>query len=266
MTFRRRACHPPFTLNRCLLPVVSLLRVVAGALVIVGSALGTLLLLLLLLPWRLARIRVAGLYGRVVGRVLTAVAGVTPRVKDAHRLGGSMPAVYVANHASTLDVPLCIWMCPAGACGVVKRELLRVPFFGWIYFLSGHLWIDRANRRSAVAALSGLTALVKRHGLGVWIMPEGTRSKDGRLLPLKKGFVHIAIAAGLPVVPVVIHGAHRVWKKDTLLAIRPSTVDIEVLEPIDTSDWREETAEAHARAVHAVFASRLREDQQPLAG
>ena len=93
-------------------------------------------------------------------------------------------------------------------------------------------------------------------------MPEGTRSKDGRLKPFKKGFVHMAIATGFPVVPVVVHGAHKNWEKGTF-AFKPMTLDIEILPPIDTRGWKEETAGEHADQVHAVFAGALRDDQKP---
>jgi 1-acyl-sn-glycerol-3-phosphate acyltransferase len=125
-----------------------------------------------------------------------------------------------------------------------------------------HLLIDRFNKERAVEMLKETAALVKKHRLGIWILPEGTRSKDGRLLAFKKGFVHLAIASGIPVVPVIVHGAHKNWEKGTFRFV-PMTIDIEVLPPIDTSGWKEETAAEHADAVHALFAERLRDDQKP---
>jgi 1-acyl-sn-glycerol-3-phosphate acyltransferase len=94
-------------------------------------------------------------------------------------------------------------------------------------------------------------------------MPEGTRSKDGRLLAFKKGFVHLAVATGFPVVPVVVHGAHKAWRNGSLLEFVPMPMDIEILPPIDTTSWTEETAADHALAVHDLFVAHLREDQRP---
>jgi 1-acyl-sn-glycerol-3-phosphate acyltransferase len=107
-------------------------------------------------------------------------------------------------------------------------------------------------------------AFMKGKKLGIWIMPEGTRSKDGRLLPFKKGFVHFAIAAGLPVVPVVFHGAHKNWPLGPL-NFTPMELRIDVLPPIDTSRWKEETAADHAAQVRDVVVAALGEDQKPLA-
>lgn len=216
-----------------------------------------------LLPWRVLRIKLCNAYGKVIGWSISRLAGARPRVSGRERLDGSMPAIYVANHTSTLDLFLSIWLCPFGGCGVMKKELLRVPVFGQLAALSGHLMIDRFNRDRAVEQLRETAALVKRHRLGIWIMPEGTRSKDGRLLPFKKGFVHLAIATGLPVVPVIFHGAHHTWRLGSW-KLRAGELPVFVLPPIDTSGWREETAGEHAAEVHALFARSLPEDQRPL--
>lgn len=244
--------------------LTSFLRLAFGFVAVAVWSTLIIVVLLLLIPWRVARIKVCNFYGKTIGRTIVAVAGVTPVIANRERLDGSMPAIYVANHTSTLDAFLGIWMCPYGGCGVLKKEVARIPFFGQLAVLSGHLLIDRFNKDKAVEALRDTAALVKQHRLGIWIMPEGTRSRDGRLLPFKKGFVHLALATGLPVVPVIVHGAHKNWEKGKY-RLNPMQLEIEVLEPIDTSGWREETAGAHAEAVHEVFVQRLREDQLPLA-
>lgn len=218
-----------------------------------------------LLPWRVARIKLHNLYGKIVGRLVVFLVGVRPEVRGGERLDGSMPAIYVANHASNLDFFLCVWMCPYGGCGVVKKEFVYLPFCGWLYLLSGHLRISRGDRARAIVALQDTGRLVKRHRLGVWIMPEGSRSRDGRLQPFKKGFVHMAIATGLPVVPVVLHDAHLHWPRHSVVPIRSGTVTIDVLPAIDTSGWREETADDHARLVHDQMVAVLAPAQRPAA-
>ncbi len=243
----------------------SLFRFLLGGLVLAVGSLLVIVVLLLLLPFRVARIKVSNFYGKTVGRSITFLAGVTPKVDHRDRIDGAMPAIYVSNHTSTLDAFIGIWLCPYGGCGVLKKEVVRVPFFGWLALLSGHLLIDRFNKERAVEALKDTATLVKKNRLGIWIMPEGTRSRDGRLQPFKKGFVHMAIATGFPVVPVIVHGAHKNWEKGTFRFV-PMTIDIEVLPPIDTSKWTEATAGAHADEVHALFAGELRDDQKPLAG
>jgi 1-acyl-sn-glycerol-3-phosphate acyltransferase len=242
----------------------SVLRLLVGFVFVATASLITVVLLIPLLPWRITRIKLCNVYGKVVGRTITAIAGVKPRFAHRERLDGSMPAIYVMNHTSALDAFLGIWMCPIGGCGVFKKQIAFVPFFGQIAWMSGHLLLDRGNHQRAVESLRVTGELMKKHRLGVWIMPEGTRSKDGRLLPFKKGFVHIALATGFPVVPVIVHGAHHNWKNGSFLEYTPMDMDIEILEPIDTSTWKESTAGEHAAFVHDLVASRLRDDQKPL--
>lgn len=243
--------------------LISTLRLVIGFLWVALTVIPWFAVGLLLLPWRHLRIKLCNYYGKLVGYTVTRIAGVRPIVHHKERLNGSFPAIYVANHTSTQDAFLSIWLCPVGGCGVVKKETLRIPFFGQLYWLSGHLWLDRADRGQAIGAMREAAEVVRRYKLGIWIMPEGTRSRDGRLLPFKKGFVHMAIATGLPVVPVVMHGIHHNWEKGTY-TLRPITAEIEVLPPIDTSTWTAENAQAHAEQVHAVFAAALRDEQKPL--
>lgn len=246
--------------------VVNLLRFVAGFLVIMVMTLVVMVAVTLLLPFRVARIYVCNWWGHVVGRSIVFLAGVTPKVAGRERLKGSMPAIYVMNHASTLDAFSGIWMCPYGGCGVFKKEIVKVPFYGQLAWMSGHLLLDRANTGKAVETLKNMADFMRKHRLGIWIFPEGTRSRDGRLLPFKKGFVHMAVATGFPVVPVIVHGAHKNWEKGSLLDFRPMTMDVEVLPAIDTSGWKEETAVEHVQEVHAVFVKTLRDDQKPLPG
>lgn len=239
-----------------------MLRLSIGFVFVSVTAVITCIIAIPLLPSRPMRIKLCNYYGKLVGYVVTRIAAVTPRVNHRERLNDSAPAVYIANHTSTLDAFISIWLCPIGGCGIMKKEVLRIPFFGQLYRLSGHLVLDRAKPQEAIAMLAGLAEIVKRHHLSIWIMPEGTRSRDGRLLPFKKGFVHLAIATGLPVVPVVIHGANKNWQKGTF-RFRKMDMTIDVLEPIDTKGWTAENAEAHALEVHDLVAAALGAEQQP---
>lgn len=208
-----------------------------------------------LLPSRVARIKLTNFLGHVTGRAITYLAGAAPEFKNRERISDNFPAIYVMNHTSTLDIFLAIWLCPTGGCGVTKKEVARVPFLGQLYQLSGHLMLDRGDRTQSVGALTEVAELMKKHRLGCWILPEGTRSHDGMLKPFKSGFVHLAIATKLPVIPVVVHGANRVWPKKG--GLRQGKLPIEVLEPIDTTTWTAETSRDHAQMVHDLMAQAL---------
>lgn len=253
----------PRTDTRPLHPINAWIRFTAGFTVVVLATIPTLVLALPLLPWRRLRVRLGNVYGKTIGWSATWLAGTRPIIHNRERLDPERPAIYLANHASVLDVYLGTWMCPVGGVGAAKKEMAYVPFFGWVFFLTGHLLLDRSNRANAIAALAKVGALVRKHRMSVWIWPEGTRSYDGRLLPFKKGFAHLVIATGLPIVPVIIRGTHRRWPNRTY-KLYPGPLHIDVLEPIDTSHWTVENIDQHIAETRAVFIEHLEPDQRPL--
>ncbi len=247
-----------------LLALSSAARFVFGFLLVAVASTITMAIAVLLLPWRILRIKLCNYYGKIIGYSIVKIAGVNLVVRNMDRINQAHPAIYVANHASTLDAFLSIWMCPIGGSGVMKKQVYKIPFFGQLYMLSGHLALNREDKSKAIAGIEDIVDVVKRHRISIWIMPEGTRSRDGRLLPFKLGFVHMAIGTGLPIVPVVIHGAHKTWVKGTNY-VEPTAIEIDVLEPVPTTNWRAETARQHAQDIHQIFVDHLREDQKPLA-
>jgi 1-acyl-sn-glycerol-3-phosphate acyltransferase len=215
-------------------------------------------------PSRRIRIRLCNVFGHIAGRVVLFLAGasVPPGLKD--RINPLHPAIYVSNHTATIDIFLGVWLGPMGTVGMAKKEVVWYPFFGQLYAISGHPIIDRQNHQNALAAFKDAADLVKRDpGIGIWIWPEGTRSSDGRLRPFKKGFAHLALATGLPIVPVVVSGAHRSWRKNSLV-LSPTKLGVQILDPIPTKDWKLETLDAHVAEVWARFAEALPDDQKPL--
>lgn len=213
-------------------------------------------LMILALPFRTLRVRIGNFCGKMIGPVVSWLIGAKIINPDSEKLNSSKPAIFVSNHASALDVFIGMALCPYGGCGVGKKEILKIPFFGLAYWLAGHLLIDRGNNAKAVASMKKLSDFVKAKGLSIWIWPEGTRSLDGKLIPFKKGFVHLALATGLPVVPVIVHGAHKVWPAKTM-QFYPGEIKIEVLDPIKTNDWNRETVDKHVEEVRNFMAKAL---------
>ena len=104
--------------------------------------------------------------------------------------------------------------------------------------------------------MTEMSEFVKKNNLSIWIWPEGTRSMDGKLIPFKKGFVHLALATGLPVVPVVLHGAHNVWPAKTM-QFYPGEVRVDVMNPIQTDTWAKETINEHLEEVKGLMTKAL---------
>jgi 1-acyl-sn-glycerol-3-phosphate acyltransferase len=223
-----------------------------------------LVVLFLFLPSRAARIRVGNVYGTFAGKGCAWLTGSRFVIRGEEHADGKRPCIYIANHASVIDIFLGIWLSPTGTCGVGKKEIIWYPFFGQFFWLSGHLRIDRGNRASAVEALKDLAAFVKKHGLSIFVWPEGTRSKDGRLKPFKKGPFHLALATGLPVVPMIMTHTNKAWETRAF-RLRRTNIEVTFLPPIDTTGWTKENLDENIKKVERVMAHALPEDQQPLA-
>lgn len=241
-----------------------IIRLSLGISWVLGTASILVLMLLFLLPWRGARIRLCNHYGRLMSPVVLWVVRARVQIIGKEHLVDAPPAIYVSNHTSMTDIFIGMWVCPVGGVGIAKKEVAKIPFFGWAYRLSGHLLIDRQNRDRAIAGMKETGQVVRDLGMSIWMWPEGTRSKDGRLRSLKKGVVHLAIATGLPVVPVVVCGAHKNWPLKEMTSFYLTDIPIYVLPPIDTSGWTVETMDEHLLEVRDVMSARLPDDQKPL--
>lgn len=237
-----------------------LLRIGLGAAGVVVITIPYSLACVVLLPWRMLRVRLGNVAGAAVGRWVYFVAGLSHEVRGP-ATDLLAPALFVQNHTGSLDLFLAMQVCPRPCSGTVKREILRIPFIGLAYSLSGHLLLDRSDRERSIRSMDAIVDLVRNHELSVWILPEGTRSPDGRLQPFKKGFAHIALATRLPIVPVVVHNGHRHWRRG--LEVRPGCIHVDVLPPIPTDDWTPERLPEHIKALEDVFADALGEHQRP---
>lgn len=244
--------------------IVGAIRLSLGICWVLGTASILVVLLLILLPWRGARIRLCNHYGRFMSPVVLWIVRARVEIIGKEHLIDAPPAIYVSNHTSMTDIFIGMWVCPVGGVGIAKKEVAKVPFFGWAYRLSGHLLIDRQNRDKAIAGMQETGQVVRDLGMSIWMWPEGTRSKDGRLRKLKKGVVHLAIATGLPVVPVVVSGAHKNWPLKDMVNFHLTDIPIHVLPPIDTSGWAVETMDEHLDQVYQTMAAQLPADQKPL--
>jgi len=219
-------------------------------------------LCIILLPFRRARIVVTNIAGTLIGRPLVWLAGCPVHVEGRENADGRKSVIIVGNHTSILDAFTSIWLVPRGTVGIAKKEILYYPFYGQLWYLSGHLIIDRSNRASSVGALKKLAGFMKRKRLSVLLWPEGTRSADGRLRSFKKGFAHLELQTGLPVVPMVTTGAHKAWEKGKL-GFKPVPIRIKFLPAIDTSGWTLEGLEQHIEEVRQAFIDALPPEQRP---
>jgi 1-acyl-sn-glycerol-3-phosphate acyltransferase len=138
--------------------------------------------------------------------------------------------VICANHGSNADI-FCLSFVRGQLRYLAKRSLLRVPVFGWIMAMSGHVPIERGDRQSAEDALTRCREWLDR-GLSVLFFPEGTRSETGEVGPFKMGAFKLAVDAGVPVLPIAIVGTQEALPKHGWEMREHADVRIRVLEPI----------------------------------
>jgi putative phosphoserine phosphatase/1-acylglycerol-3-phosphate O-acyltransferase len=175
--------------------------------------------------------------------IALALAGVQLRVSGEEHLWTLRPAVFVFNHQSSMDVPIVANLVRRDLTAVAKKEASRDPRFAILGHVARVAYVDRGNSQQARAALAPAVDRL-REGISLAIAPEGTRSVTPRLGRFRKGAFHVAMQAGVPIVPIVIRNAGDVMWRGSLL-VRPGTVDVTVLPPIPTRDWRVEDLPGH---------------------
>ena len=141
--------------------------------------------------------------------------------------------IFMSNHESALDIVLGLAAIPFNIVFLAKKELFRVPIFGWAMNSAGMIKIDRQNPEIAKRSVAGAVETLKHSSFSTLIYPEGTRSNGKELLPFKKGGFILAIRTQLPVVPITILGAGNVLPKGTL-AIKKSHIKIIIDVPLET--------------------------------
>lgn len=158
--------------------------------------------------------------------------GLWIRVHGREHLERSQPRMYVANHSSFLDPPCMALVVPGRSRFLLKRELLSMPFVGWYAKMARHFLIDRTDPRQAKALQERALDQIRTRRHVPIIFPEGTRSADGRLAPLKAGAFDLALKAGIDVQPIWIEGAYRRMPRDALYPRRGGLIHIYVGPPI----------------------------------
>jgi putative phosphoserine phosphatase/1-acylglycerol-3-phosphate O-acyltransferase len=196
--------------------------------------------------------------GAVWGDLATSLAGIDLRVEGEEHLWSHRPAVFIFNHQSGLDAVLMIKLIRRDVTGIGKMELKKNPIFGPMFTAAGVVFIDRGNSAKAIEALKPAVDALKE-GRSLVIAPEGTRSLTPRLGRFKKGAFHLAMQAGVPIVPVVFRNVLDAFPKDATI-VRPATIEAVVLPPVETTDWTvealdEEIAEIRNRYLEVLHQS-----------
>lgn len=193
---------------------------------------------------------------RTWARSLCLSSGVNVVVHGAEHISTGAGTVYASNHVSWYDIFALASVLPRYTF-VAKAELRKIPIFGWGAEGAGVVFLARENRKSAFASYETVARKIEQ-GLNVVVYPEGTRGASYALRPFKKGPFVLAIAAGAPVVPVVVHGSREVMAKGSF-RVRGGTVHIHLLEPVPTTGYDYEHRHELMRTVWGRMDAVMRE-------
>jgi 1-acyl-sn-glycerol-3-phosphate acyltransferase len=191
-------------------------------------------------------------------RGITRLAGVEIEVETCVPLDPDRPYVFMSNHLSTVDIWAAFVAIPIPVRMIAKKQLGRIPLFGWAMRAGRFIFIDRQNPAAARRSIERAKERI-HDGTSVLIFPEGTRSRDGKLGAFKKGGFHLAIDAGVPIVPVAMQGTRELMPRGSLL-LRPGRVRVIVGAPIPTEGLTAEDRDALLDRVRAAIAEMLGPD------
>jgi len=187
---------------------------------------------------------------------LLTQAGIDLDVKGREHISPGEPYLVMSNHQSHYDIPVLFQALRIPLRMVAKKEIFRIPFMAGAMRAAGFIEIDRQNRSSAIKSLRA-----GRERLGdvvsLWIAPEGTRSRTGHLGPFKKGGFHLALDAGLQILPVAIDGTRFALPAGGLSVRRGATAHVTVAQPIDPRSYGVERIGELVTAVRQAIAAGL---------
>lgn len=199
--------------------------------------------------------------------------GTKYEVRNGEHLVSDKPFVLVSNHQSSLDVIALMRFLPDRCTVLAKKELLYAGTFGIAAWLSGIIFVDRLNRDKSRETMNNTARMLHEKNIKLWIYPEGTRHLGDDLLPFRKGAFHLAVAAQVPIVPVVLSTYRRFYDKKKKI-FEPGRVIIQCLPPIstvglspdDVTDFTDEVRSKMSNVFHAISEEVMASDEAPELG
>jgi 1-acyl-sn-glycerol-3-phosphate acyltransferase len=193
--------------------------------------------------------------------MVSKAMGLSFSIKGIEKVVPGTSYIVTPNHQSNVDIFGLLLKLPFRYRWVLKKELLKIPLWGWAVARTGSISLDRGNPRQAVERLRESTGRLSQ-GWSVVIYPEGTRTRDGHLGLLKKGAFMMAVQTGIPILPVTSNGAFKIMPKKTL-HYRPGHVTITIGDPIATEGLTEKDVPELMEKTRAAIAAHLDPDYDP---
>ena len=189
-------------------------------------------------------------FWRSLGPVMAVVNPWRVEVSGLENVDPKRVYVIVSNHQSFADIPV-ITHVKLDTKWLAKAELFRIPVLGWMLRMAGDVPVERGDARRAAKALLQCGRYL-RQGVSVVFFPEGTRSRDGRVLPFNEGPFQLAIREHVPVLPLAIQGSGNALPRNTWMFGPTQTIHLHVLAPVESDGWQPATLRDHVREIIAA--------------
>src|SRR5215831_13595758 len=215
---------------------------------------------LIVFPWTFITGKINFLYRVGMGLAYSAarLAGARVKLVGLDKIDLSGTYIFMSNHVSNLDPPILCPLIPGRTSVLAKKEIWRIPILGKALDLAEIVPVERENRDAAIQSIRRAGEVMGHH-INMTLFPEGTRSRDGRLLPFKKGPFHLAAETGFPIVPITILGTYEMMPKGNLV-VRSGLATLVFHPPVDPKDYS--SREELMQAVHDAIKSALPPDRQ----
>jgi len=163
------------------------------------------------------------------------ISGVRVKITGLENIDRKSVYVFASNHSSQIDITALQWGVPNQLSMIFKKELARIPFFGWQLYLGPYVVVDRKDPQAAMKSLQRAKWVMDKKKISVLVFPEGTRSKTGEVQSFKRGAFYLAAHSGYPIVPITINGTDKIMPKGTS-KLKSGTIYLHFDKPIPTDN------------------------------
>jgi 1-acyl-sn-glycerol-3-phosphate acyltransferase len=172
---------------------------------------------------------------------MLAISFVRTEIKNKDKILKGTSYIIISNHQSLCDIIVLVTTLGIQYRWIIKKEILKIPIFGYALYASRNVFIDRSNTTRAIESINkGINRLPK--GVSVMVFAEGTRSPDGQIHEFKKGGFITAVTRKIPILPITVNGSRRVLPKGSL-TLKPGKIQVVIGDPIDTSGYTTDTVQ-----------------------
>ena len=172
---------------------------------------------------------------KVFSKGILLISGIKLSVTGLENFDQKKIYVFVSNHSSQYDIPSLQYAIPVPISRTFKKELSKIPLFGWQLRTGPYIMIDRTNAESAIESIEKAKRRMVEKKLSPLVYAEGTRSKTGEVQSFKRGAFYLAAKVGFPIIPVSVSGASKILPKGKF-KIKSGTIYVHFDKPISTEN------------------------------